>query len=229
MPVAAAIGVAAVGALASRSANKAAANASNASADSARLQSQIAAEQWDKYQEIYDPLERQVVKEAQQYDTPENYAKAAGDASATVASQFGKAREQLMRTPGLDPSSGAFQAGMTNLGLSEAANNAVQQNAARMKVKDTAFARKTDALSLGKGLPANASSALSSAASTNNALATFNTKLGLSQAESAGRVMDRIASPNAINGITSWLKGPQAGSMNGNGSVQGNADYVYDL
>lgn len=223
------LGAAAIGAAASRGANKAAARASNASADAAGLQSQIAAEQWDKYQEIYDPLERQVVKEAQQYDTPENYARAAGDASATVASQFGKAREQLMRTPGLDPSSGAYQAGLTNLGLAEAANSAVQQNAARMKVKDTAFARKTDALSLGKGLPANASSALGSAAATNNALATFNTNLGLSQAGAAGRVMDRITSPNAINGMASWLKGPQAGSMNGNGSVQGNADYVYDL
>lgn len=218
MPVAAAIvGSAAIGALASRSANKAAARASNASADAAALQSQIAAEQWDKYQEIYDPLERQVVKEAQQYDTPENYAKAAGDASATVASQFGKAREQLMRTPGLDPSSGAFQAGMTNLGLSEAANNAVQQNAARMKVKDTAFARKTDALSLGKGLPANASSALNSAASTNNALATFNTNLGLSQASAAGRVMDRIASPDSLNSMGSWLSGPKTAAAGGSG------------
>lgn len=210
MPVAAAIvGSAAIGALASRSANKAAANASNASANAAALQSQIAAEQWDKYQEIYDPLERQVVKEAQQYDTPENYARAAGDASATVASQFGKAREQLMRTPGLDPSSGAFQAGMTNLGLSEAANNAVQQNAARMKVKDTAFARKTDALSLGKGLPANASAALGSAASNNNELFKFNTNLGLSQAGAAGRVMDRLTSPKALDSMSSWLSGPK--------------------
>ena len=208
MPVAAAIvGSAAIGAIASRGANKAAARASNASADAAALQSQIAAEQWDKYQEVYDPLERQVVREAQQYDTPENYARAAGDASATVASQFGKARQQLMRTPGLDPSSGAFQSGLTNLGLAEAANSAVQQNAARMKVKDTAFARKTDALSLGKGLPANATSALSNAASTNNSLATFNTNLGLSQANAAGRVVDRVTS--------GWLSGPKQAASTG--------------
>ena len=59
------------------------------------MQAQIANEQWGKYKEIYDPLEKKFVSEAQNYDTPENYAKAAGDASATVSQQFDKARDRL--------------------------------------------------------------------------------------------------------------------------------------
>ncbi|CAB4154447.1 hypothetical protein UFOVP653_2 [uncultured Caudovirales phage] len=204
--------------------------ANNAAADSTRLQSEIARDQWNRYKTMYSPLEESYVKEAQNYDSPENYARAAGDASATVSSQFAKAREQLMRTPGLDPSSGAFQAGMTNLGLSEAANSAVQQNAARNKVKDMAFARKTDALSLGKGLPAQAATMLGSAATTNLGLANAGMAQANAQAGAFGRVADRIFTPKNLQGVSNWLGGgTQAGSMNGNGSVQGNTDFVYDL
>jgi len=199
------LGAAAIGAASSRGASKAAARASQASSDAAGLQARIAAEQWDKYNEIYDPLERQVVKEAQQYDTPEQYAREAGDASATVASQFGKARERLARAPGLDPSSGAFQAGMTGLELSQAATDATQQNAARNKVRDTAYARRVDALSLGKGLPANASTGLASAAATSRALAGDQMRLGMNQATTAGRVAERVFTPDNINAAGNWL------------------------
>ncbi len=203
--------------------------ANNAAADSTRLQAEIARDQWNRYKTMYSPLEESYLKEAQGYDSPENYAKAAGDASATVASQFGKAREQLMRTPGMDPSSGAFQSGMTNLGLSEAANNAVQQNAARSKVKDMAFARKTDALSIGKGLPAQASTMLGSAANNSLGLANAGMAQANLQAGGIGRAADRLFTPNNMQKFGNWLSGPQAGSTNGNGSVQGNPDYIYDL
>jgi hypothetical protein len=203
--------------------------ANDAAADSTRLQAQIARDQWNRYKTMYSPLEEAYVREAQNYDSPENYAKAAGDASATVESQFAKARQQLMRTPGLDPSSGAFQAGMTNLGLSEAANSAVQQNAARNKVKDMAFARKTDALSLGKGLPAQAATMLGSAASNSLGLANAGYAQANAQAGAIGRVADRVFTPNNMQKFGNWLGGPQPGSMNGNGSVQGNSDFVFDL
>jgi hypothetical protein len=52
---------------------------------------------------------------------------------------------------------------MSGLDLSQAAVDATGQNAARNKVKDTAWARKTDAISLGKGLPAQASATMGAA------------------------------------------------------------------
>jgi hypothetical protein len=216
---AATIGSAVVGGLMNRSANKAAKNANNAAADSARLQTEIARDQWDRYKSIYEPLERSYVNEAQQYDSPENYARAAGDASATVANQFSKAREQLMRTPGLDPSSGAYQAGMTSLGLSEAATNAVQQNAARMKVKDAAFARKTDALSLGKNMPAQATSGLASAAGTQAGLGAGLQKQANTEAAATGQVLGSIFTPDNMKKVGGWLGGMGGGSGGGSGST----------
>lgn len=192
------------GALLSNKSNNAAANANNAAADATALQSQIAADQWNRYKEMYAPLEQSYVNEAQNYDNPENFAKAAGEAQATVSSEFGKARSALERTPGLDPSSGAYQAGMTNLGLAEAAQGAVQQNAARQRVKDTAYARKTDALSLGKGLPADASRALSSAASTNLSLANASQAQANGQAGAFGRITDRVFSSPSMS---KWING----------------------
>lgn len=181
-----------IGGIINGDSNRAATRANNAAADATGLQAQIAAEQWDRYREVYAPLEDQMVAEAKNYDSPENYARAAGDASATVSSQFSKARDRLGRTPGLDPSSGAYQAGLVGLDLAQAANDATQQNAARQRVKDTGYARKTDALSLGKGLPANASSALSTVATQSMNQAQFNRNIGLDTAGAVGRVTDRV-------------------------------------
>lgn len=171
------------------------AGAANASAaDSTRLQTQIAQDQWERYKQIYAPLEQNYVDEAQNYDSAENYARAAGDASATVSSQFGKARDRLSRTPGLDPSTPGAQASMVGLDLAQAASDATQQNAARQKVKDVAYARKTDALSLGKGLPAQASSALATASQQSLNQAKYGTALGMDQAAAIGGITNRVTS-----------------------------------
>lgn len=193
--------------------------ANDAAADSTRLQSQIARDQWDRYKEIYEPLERQVVNEAQNYDTPEAYQRAAGEASAAVSNQFGKARDRLTRTPGLDPSSAGYQASMVGLDLAQAASDATQQNAARQRVRDTAYARKTDALSLGKGLPAQAGSALATSANQNLALAQAGMTQANAQAGAFGRVVDRVfSSPSVTN--NNWLgSGSPAGYALGTTSV----------
>jgi len=200
--------------------------ANNAAADANAMQTQIAADQWGRYKEIYEPLERQVVQEAQNYDSPENYSLAAGDASASVASQFGKARDRLTRTPGMDPSSAAYQSSMVGLDLAQAANDATAQNLARKNVKDTAYARKTAALGVGKGLDATASSGLNSAATANASMARLGLEQTNQQAGAIGRVTDRLFNHS---GPAYFQPTGGAGSLSGNGSVQGNPDYIYDL
>lgn len=207
-------------------ANDAAANATN-------LQAQIAREQWNKYKEIYEPLEKQMVDEAQDYANPENYAKAAGEASATVGSQFGKARDRLTRTPGLDPSSAAYQSTIAGLDLAQAANDAVAQNTARQGVTDTAYLRKQSALGLGKGLDTTASSGLAASAANSAKLAQIGLQNANAQSSAFGQIVRDVA-PSVSkwlggNGGNQGLSGVQAGSSAGNGSVQGNSDYYYDL
>jgi hypothetical protein len=199
--------------------------ANDAAAASTRMQSEIAKDQWNRYKEIYEPLERGMVADAQNYASPENFALAAGDASASVASQFGKARDRLSRTPGLDPSSGAFASSMVGLDLAQAATDVTQQNTARARVKDMAYARKTDALSLGKGLspdkslPALAAAGLGSAASGSLAQAQFGQHQSNAQAVGLGRVTDRVVD---------MFMAPKPAAPGGRGQTYGEATRFAD-
>lgn len=187
--------------------SKAANKANNAAADATTLQAQIAGDQWQRYKDIYSPLETKFVNDAQNYDSPSRYQLAAGDASATVSQQFGKARDRLNRTPGLDPSSPGYEASMAGLDLAQAATDATQQNAARKNVTDTAYARKTDALSLGKGLPAQATIGLNAATRNNMGLADMSTAAGMTNSVMLGSVANRIFTPANMKTAGSWLTG----------------------
>lgn len=158
--------------------------ANAAAADSTRTQAAIANDQWNRYKTIYAPLEDAMVSAAQNYDTPAQYERAAGEASGAVSQAFGNARDRLTRTPGLDPTSAAYTAGLADLDRTQAAADAVAQNTARKKVEDTAWARKSDMLSLGKGLPAQAASMLGSASAASAAQA--NAAYARSANEAAG-------------------------------------------
>jgi hypothetical protein len=149
-----------------------------------------------------------MVREAQEYDSPANYERAAGGASAAVADQFGKARDRLTRTPGLDPSSPGFASSMVGLDLAQAASDATQQNLARKQVRDTAYARKQDALSLGKGLPSSASTMLSNSASTMGNIAQSQYGLAQSQARNAGQFVENLMTPQNMQRFGNWLNTP---------------------
>lgn len=199
---AAILGSAVIGGVVSSKAAKKASAAQQGASDAAAQQAAIAQEQWDNYKQTYQPLERELVADAREFDSPERYREAAGQAAADVNSQFGLARDRLMRQPGFDPSSAAAQSGMVGLELSQAASGATAQNAARRNVRDTAWARKVDAMSLGKGLPAQASSMLSSSANTMGNIASNQYSLADSQARTVGRLTDRVMSmPTTSN----WL------------------------
>lgn len=199
---AAILGSAVIGGIASRNAAKKAAAAQQGASDAAAAQTQIAREQWDRYRERFMPLEDQMVAEAQDYDSPERFAEAAGEASADVGLGFARARDRLTRTPGLDPSSAGYSASMIGLNASQAASDATAQNAARRGVRDTGYARRLDALSLGKGLPAQASTGFANAGGRMQGIADGQYRIGMDQAASAGRIADRV-----FSGATSsnWL------------------------
>ena len=174
--------------------------ANNSVADANALQAQISRDQWNRYKEIYEPLERQMVDEAQDYASPENYAKAAGEASATVSQQFSKARDRLSRESGLDPSSAAYQSSLVGLDLAQAANDATQQNLARKNVTDTAYARKQSALGLGKGLDSTAASGMSSVASSNLSLANAMQRQSNAEAQAGGQLATGL-----VKSTSNWL------------------------
>lgn len=172
----------------------------NAAENASNTQAQIAQNQWNDYQTNFQPLEGKFVSEVNNWTSPQNYAKAAGDAAATVDAQYGAAKDSLARTPGMDPSSGAYQAGMTNLGLSQAASSATAQNTARQNVQNQGIAMQENALSLGKGLPATASASAGSAASGLSSLSNSVYNQNARTSSGIGSATQSVA-----NGVTSYL------------------------
>jgi len=113
-------------------------------------------EQWKRYKQTYQPLEDQMVEEAQGAGSIANQSKAASDSAAAVSASFASAKERLAKNPGVNPSSQQFLQEQSKIGLAEAATSAAAQTGAREAVKDRGVAMKTNAVSLGKGLPASA-------------------------------------------------------------------------
>jgi len=186
--------------------------ANAAAADASRLQAEIARDQWNRYKQIYAPLESDVVGLARDAGSRAEYEQAAGDAAATVSQQFGLARDRLSRTPGMDPSSPAFSKGLVDLDLAQAASGATQQNVARRAVRDSAWNKKVSALGLGKGLDTTAASGLASAAAGNRSLAAMGMDQANMQARAFGNVIDRTISSPTVQG---WLGNPSTATRYG--------------
>ena len=132
----------------------------------AQTQAGIAQDMWNQYKTTYQPMEDQYVADAQNYNTPEHQEQAAEAANADVVSSFDAQKDQAARqmaSYGISPDSGKFQSINSRLNLGQAAQQAAAQTGARRQVEQTGWDRQTQALSLGKGLPAQASASASGA------------------------------------------------------------------
>lgn len=202
---AAMVGAAVVGGVASNSAANKAKKSANKAIEANAYQGEIATDQYNDYKENYRPLEHELVKEAREADSEAAQEKAAGAAQAVVSSQIGLAKERLARTPGLDPSSAAATVAASDLALKGAALGANAQNTARQQTKDMAYAKKIDAISLGKGLAANAGAGLASASAGASAIAASQQNLAGQQAAGMGQMTSGL--------INAFGKMPQTPTM----------------
>lgn len=123
----------------------------------------MAKEDRERWETVFKPLEDEFVQQAQDYDTPERQAEAAGRARADVLSTSDAQRaagQRQMASMGISPDSGRF-AGIdrahqlgTTLGVVGA------ENTARDQVRNQGIALKGAAIGLGRGLPAQAGQAM---------------------------------------------------------------------
>lgn len=154
-------------------------------------QDALAKEYADYNRETFRPLEKQIVADAQAYDTPERREAEAGTAVADVGIQSANTRQQAMRTQqrmGVNPNSGAATSMVNQLSVAEAAAKAGAGNAARKNVETIGFARKMDAAGLGRNLASNSSTAASVALNAGNS-ATGNASAPVAQGQSAAAMM----------------------------------------
>lgn len=134
----------------------------------ARQQMQAQSEQMDQARDYYNyqkdtfrPVERGLVADAQRFNTEAYRNQLASKASADAGLAFGQTQasnQRAMAAMGANPNSGRF-AGMQNAsGLALSANRANAMTSSRMQADQMGYARKLDAVGMGRGL-AGASSA----------------------------------------------------------------------
>jgi hypothetical protein len=109
-----------------------------------------------RYEKIYQPLEDQLAKEAEDYASPERQALEEGRAQATVAQQFEQARDASLRQLegfGVDPTSTRAAALDVGVRAQQAAAQAAAGNQARLATETTGRALRSEAINVGKGYP----------------------------------------------------------------------------
>lgn len=115
------------------------------------------AKDYDDYSKsTFRPLEQSIVKEAENYDSPEEQERAAGAASASVKQNIAQATEANARAQarmGVNPNSGRALVTQNETAITGALGESGAENAARQNIKTVGAAKRMDAASLGRNLP----------------------------------------------------------------------------
>jgi hypothetical protein len=125
-----------------------------------------AQEYYDYQQNTFRPVERGLVAQAQEYDTEANRERLASQAASDTARAFGTAEGMTSRNlarRGVGPGSGNAMALQNQNTLALASSRAGAMTGARNQAEQIGYARKLDAVGLGRGL-AGASTAAYGAA-----------------------------------------------------------------
>ena len=127
--------------------------------DDMRKASSRSDSEWDRYNQLFKPVEDRMVSDAMNYDTPEAQAKAAAEAKADVMTNAAQSQEQntrQMASMGINPNSGRFAGVDRATDTAVALAGAGAQNAAREGVKATGMALREGVANFGKGSTATA-------------------------------------------------------------------------
>jgi hypothetical protein len=146
-----------------RSGNSGNSTANNAASNAA----QISNDQWNYYKTNYQPLESNLVAQAQAAGSPEEFARARGVANADVTGAFDTARKNTlsrMQSYGINPGSPAFQSTAASTDIAEGATKAGALTAADNNTRNLAYSKALDVVGLGKGIPAQSAASAASAA-----------------------------------------------------------------
>lgn len=119
-------------------------------------QRDFARDQREYYEDTFQPVERQVVTDAMDYDSADKVASRADRAGAEVSQQFANARGQNWRglaRMGINPNSGAFAAMGQRSVTDQALGTAQAKNNSRQTSEDKAIALRAGAANFGRNMP----------------------------------------------------------------------------
>lgn len=125
-------------------------------ADDMKFNSETARKDRARYEQYYQPLENDLVADAQSYATDERKALERGRNMGVVAQQFdtaGEAAKRQLESFGIDPSATRYAALDLGVKTQKAAAMAASANQSDVMVDDRARALRSEAINTGKGYP----------------------------------------------------------------------------
>lgn len=191
---------------------------SKAQLASMQANDKIAQDYYDYQTNTFRPMEKQLVADAQSYDTTERRDAKAASAVADVGMQAQLQRDAMQRSQermGVNPASGKAMLMQNQMGLAEAAAKAGAGNKARADVETQGWARKMDAASLGRNLASNQATSAGIAINAGNSAVT-NAAAPLSQANMMTQTMGQgyNASMAGMSNATSTIVGAHQNTAN---------------
>ena len=120
------------------------------------VNNQNAAADRSRYERIYQPLEEDLVKDAESYASEEKQRYNMGRAISQVGQQFDASRNaaiQNLESFGVDPSSTRFAALDAGSRIAEAASKAAAGNNAQQQTEAMSRAMRSEAINVGRGYP----------------------------------------------------------------------------
>lgn len=171
----------------------------------------------ERYNQVFQPIEDALIKEVEEYNTPARADFDAGRAIATVGQAFDAARtnaQARMESFGIDPSQTRASALDAGIRVQEAAAKAAAGTQSHLNTENTGRALRSEAINLGKGLPANIAGAYGTAMAAGNQ--GFGNAMNLTQsgANSMGTGLQWAGNQNtALNNWSNTLNRQQEGQM----------------
>lgn len=136
-----------------------------------------------RYEQLYQPLEENLVAEFQSFDTPERRAQRAGQAQAQVRmAQEAQRNNALSRLEsfGIDPSQTRSAALDRGVRAQEAAQVAAAGNVERQNVENTGRALRAEAINIGRGYPSQVAGSYGQTLQAgNSAMGNMNSTVGV--------------------------------------------------
>lgn len=187
-----------------------------------RALAEIAAQRFNRYKEVFAPLEDQYIQQVFDVRDQSNYETAGGIAAAQFQKEFQTGQDKLtdqMIQQGVDPSSGAFQENSAALRRAQAVGQGLGVSGAKVANTDRFYQGLRGVMAIGQGQSADAIEGMAGLArqsqerATASAESAFNRSSAVRSGVSAG--LGYAAAP----AVDSRLKKPQSFSPTFSGTT----------
>jgi len=177
---------------------------------SQRALAEVAAQSFNRYRDVFAPMEDAYIQDVVGMSSQENYERAAGIGGTAYQAEFDPiVREQQseMLSRGIDPSSGAFGEGSQALRRAHAAGQGLGVANAQIANTDRFYQGLSNVVAMGQGIPTQAIGGYSDLASSAAEQASSEAETRFGKRQQGQQILGTAAGA----GLGSWMQRPGSG------------------